>query len=184
MDNLNIPKTLELYKNVYNTREEEAKKFCSQWFNDLSQAQKDAFRQTHKETNAKMTVIAKVLRDYIKDNPDSEFNKTIEATLEETYVKENYEPSYSYVCVAFFPAEKDKDSKLCNNGVMCVKGRMWQVYGRKIKPFWNVQPFMDDWGYDVNTYDHIGKFKVLKFFKDENEMADFSMQNVQMPVNK
>lgn len=183
MNNLNIPKTLELYKKVYNDREDEARKFCSQWFNDLSQDQKNEFRQTHKETNAKITTIAKLLREYIKNNPDSEHNKSIVDTLEATYKDIKYEPVYSYVCVAFFPSEKDKESKLAVNGIICVKGKMWQVYGRKIDPYWNVQPFLDDWGYDVNIYDHIGRFKILKFFNDENEMIGFKMKNVTTPKN-
>lgn len=181
MSKINVPKLIELYKTTFDKDRAEAKKVCTQWFYDLSQEDKNNFRDMHQKTNIQVVILSKLLRKYVNENPDSEYNTTILELLDAAYKEPPFEITYNYVCIAFIPSEKDKTSKLCVNGVICTKGRMWQMSGKKITPYWNIQPFLDDWGYDENIYEHIGRFKILKFFKDENEMMGFNMSTVQRP---
>ena len=173
MDNsIDIEKLTEIYKQVLDDQRKEQKTFSSQAFNDMTQEEKRSYRIKHIETNAKLTTTAKLLREYIKENPQYVHAGKIEEMLKEAFPEPQYEPAYNYVYAVFFPSETDTTTKIC------VKGKMWQVYGKNINPYWNIQPFINGKGYDENVYEHIGKFKVLKFFDTEEDMAMFHTEDV------
>ena len=180
-NNIDINGLINLYKETFERQKEEGKKFCSQWFNDLSQQEKNNFRNLHEETNKQVAVLGKLLYEYTKDNPNYDGNTEILQMLDDAFPEQPFEPSYTYVFLVFFSSETDKSTKICK------KGKMWQVFGRKLAPYWCFQAFINNQGYDENIYEHIGKFKVLAFFKDEATMTKFNdiqyLENMKKIIN-
>lgn len=171
MGTIDIPNLISLFEATSKRQKDEQAKFCSQWFNDLSQKEKNSFRLLHKETNRQLTILSKTLRNYLRDNPQGEYGSSIVTMLEEAFPEHPFVPSYAYAYVEF-PIVDGDGQRIVRN-----KARMWQVCEKDEKPFWCLQTFTGN-GFEERTYNDVRNFKLLKFFENEEDMVRYNGNDI------